>query len=63
MMFVGGPQDCSVIPSPLVTDWVFELVGTWLGQGLCDFGTRGLGIGLDNGRTKSTSFQRRIQLW
>ena len=31
----GGLQDFNVSPSPLGTNWVFELIGTWVwGQGL-----------------------------
>ena len=40
----GGLQHFSVSPSP---SWVLDLIGTWLGLGLGDFGT-GLGTGLDN---------------
>ena len=40
--------DFSVSPSPLVTDWVFELGLTGLGLGLGGLGTKGLGLGLDN---------------
>ena len=29
----GGLQDSRVIPSPLRTNLVFELIGTWLGLG------------------------------
>ena len=39
----GGIQDSSVSPSPLGTNWVFELGRTGLGLGV-----DGLGIGLDN---------------
>ena len=38
----GGPKDSSVIPSPLVPDWAFELGLTGFGLGL-----GGLGLGLD----------------
>ena len=38
-------QDFSVIPSPLGTNLVLELIGTWLGSGL---GLGGLGTGVDN---------------
>ena len=31
---VGGHQDFSVRPSPLGTNWVFELIEIWLGLGL-----------------------------
>ena len=41
-------QDFNVSPSPLVTNWVFELIGTWLGLGLGGLGTTGLGPGLGN---------------
>ena len=34
-------------PVPLRSN-VFELLGTWLGQGLADLGTRGLGPWLDS---------------
>ena len=27
-------------PSPLRTNWVFDVIGTWLGKGLGGFGTR-----------------------
>ena len=42
------PTGFSVSPSPLGTNWVLELFGTWLGFGLGVFGTNGLGTGLDN---------------
>ena len=48
MVFVGGIQDFSASPSPLDTNWAFELIGTWLGFGLGVFGTKGSGPGLDN---------------
>ena len=38
----------SLIHYPLGTNWVLELVGTWLRQGQGCFGTKGLGPGLDN---------------
>ena len=38
----------SLIHYPLGTNWVLELVGTWLGLGQGCFGTKGLGPGLDN---------------
>ena len=41
----GGLQHFSVSPSPF---WVLDLIGTWLGLGQGGFGTRGLGLGLDN---------------
>ena len=47
---VGGLQDFSVSPSPLGTNWVFELIRTWLGLDLGGLGTRGLGTGLCNKR-------------
>ena len=47
-----GPQDFSVSPSPLGTNWVFELGWTGLGIGLGGLGTKGLGPGLDNGGHK-----------
>ena len=48
VVFVGGLQDFSASPSPLGTNWAFELIGTWFGFGLGVFGTKGLGSGLDN---------------
>ena len=42
------PYDFSVSPSPLGTNWVLELIETWLGLGLEVFGTKGFGTGLDN---------------
>ena len=44
LIMVGGPQDFSVSPSPLVTNWVFELSWGWakvggLGPGLHNIGT------------------------
>ena len=42
---VGGLWHFSVSPSPF---WFLDLIGTWLGLGLGVFGTKGLGIGLDN---------------
>ena len=45
---VGGIQDFSVSPSPLGTNWVSELIGTWLGLSLGGLGTKGLGTVLDN---------------
>ena len=35
-------------PVPMVLIGSFELIGTWLGLGLEDFGTKGLGPELDN---------------
>ena len=43
-----GPHDFSVSPSPLRTNWGFELGWTGLGLGLGGFGAKGLGTGLDN---------------
>ena len=37
----------NVLSAPL-TIWVFELIGTWLGQDFGSYGTRELGLGLDN---------------
>ena len=37
----GGLQDFSVSPSPLGTNQVLEVIGTWLGLGQGDFGTVG----------------------
>ena len=37
--WVGGLQDFSVSPSPLVPNWVFELGWTGLGLGLEVLGT------------------------
>ena len=34
---VGGPQDFSVSPSSLGTNWVFEFFRTWFGLGLGGF--------------------------
>ena len=45
LRWLGG-LDFSVSPSPFGTNWVFELIGTWLGQHL-GF----LGLGLDNNVT------------
>ena len=42
------PEDFSVSPSPLGTDWAFELGLIGLGLGLGGLGTKGLGLGLDN---------------
>ena len=44
----GNLNDFSVSPSPFGTNWVLELIGTWMGLGLGGFGTKGLGPGLDN---------------
>ena len=44
----GGPQHFSVSPSPLWTNTVLEVIGTWLGLGLGFFWTKGLKTGLDN---------------
>ena len=46
-------QDFSVSPSPLGTDWAFELGLTVWGLGLGGSGTKGLGLGLDNFMTLS----------
>ena len=37
-----GPQDFSVSPSPspMGNNWVFELVGTWLGLGFGGLGSK-----------------------
>ena len=40
MVVLGGLQHFSVSLSPLGTNWVLELIGTWLGQVLGGFGTR-----------------------
>ena len=48
MVHVGGPQDFCVSPSPLGTNWVFELNGIRLGLGLGGLRTKGLVPGLDN---------------
>ena len=45
---VGGPQDFSVSPSPLGTNWFFKLIWKRLGLGLGDLRTKGLGPGLGN---------------
>ena len=45
---VGGQQYFTVTLSPLGTNWVFELFGTLMEEGLGGFGTRGFGQGLDN---------------
>ena len=47
-LWVGDPQDFSVSPSPLGTNWVFELGWTGLGLGLEGLGTKGLVSGIDN---------------
>ena len=42
-----GLQDFSVSPSPLGTNWVFDLIWTWLRLGLWGFRTKVLETGLD----------------
>ena len=49
----GWLLDSIVSPSPFRTNWVFELIGTWLGQEWgVGLGTRGLGPGLETILTK-----------
>ena len=40
----------------LGSNWVLELIGTWLGFGLGGFGTRVLGRGLENNQMKNYCF-------
>ena len=40
VVVVGGLQDLGVSRSSLGTNWVFELIGTWLGLGLGHLGTK-----------------------
>ena len=44
--WLGGLQDFSVSPSPLGTNWVLELIGTWfgLGQGVLGLSVWGRGL-------------------
>ena len=46
-----GLQHFSVIPSPLGFSWGFD--PGWTGLGLGGFGTKGLGLGLDNLKIES----------
>ena len=52
----GGLQDSSVSPSPHWTNWVSELIWTWLGLGPGGFGIKSLGTGLDNKDKEVTYF-------
>ena len=58
---VGGPQDFSVSPSPLATNWVFELSWGWAKVG--GLGTKGLGPGLHNIGTIKFCCPVSNQLW
>ena len=47
-MVGGGLQDFSVSPSLFGTNFILKLLGFWFWLGLGDFGTKGLGTGLEN---------------